>query len=208
MEFADDLKCKALRRKFGWQGPAWYWKIIEVMRSREQYRLVYGNFWFETLAREFDIGPEKVREFLDDCIESTHLFNKGKGFLFSERLNRDMAVLQKPVIASATKPVEKPKKKVEPVIDKDFAAMVKLYEEKTGRTLTPSDADLLKDIASTYPKEHFEKAVDEAVKSRARAPMKYIAKVLENWQREKKVAAPQQRTYDDGDRSEGMKEGS
>ena len=65
--------------------------------------------------------------------------------------------------------------------DLKIAAMIKLYEEKTGRTLTPTDYERIKDFADHYPDGWFEKAVDEAVKNNARSPMRYIEKTMEHW---------------------------
>lgn len=68
------------------------------------------------------------------------------------------------------------------VDDPKIAAMVKYYEEKTGRTISTSiEADSLRDFADHYPDGLFEKAVDEAVKNNARSPIRYIEKTMEHW---------------------------
>jgi len=68
--------------------------------------------------------------------------------------------------------------------DLKVAAMIKYYEEVAGRVLTPNDLKNLADFADNYPDGWFEKAVDEAVKNNARAPIRYIEKILESWKTE------------------------
>ena len=65
-----------------------------------------------------------------------------------------------------------------------LADMIKYYEENIGRTLTPPDLEKLKDYADTYPDGWFEKAVGEAKKNKARGPIRYIEKIMENWKKE------------------------
>lgn len=68
--------------------------------------------------------------------------------------------------------------------DLKVAAMIKYFEDETGRTLTPMDLERLVDFADNYRDGWFEKAVDEAVKNNARVPLRYIEKIMENWQAE------------------------
>lgn len=65
--------------------------------------------------------------------------------------------------------------------DLKVAGMIKYFEDTARRMLTPKDLENLKDFADNYPDGWFEKAVDEAVKNKARAPIRYIEKILEDW---------------------------
>ena len=68
--------------------------------------------------------------------------------------------------------------------DLKVAGMMKYYEDNARRMLTPNDLMHLKDFADHYPDGWFEKATDEAVKNNARAPIRYIEKILESWKTE------------------------
>lgn len=72
--------------------------------------------------------------------------------------------------------------------DFKVAGMIKYYEDNLGRMLTPNDLDKLKDYADTYPDGWFEKAVDEAKIHGAKAPMRYMEKIMETWLSEYKSA--------------------
>ncbi len=224
---SQDMKCRAIRRKYKWAGMGWFWFIIEQMRNEEGYKLPYSDLTFLSLSDEFSISPEETKKFIDDCA-SFKLFTIHDGYFCSGRLNRDMAHLddirQKTSKAGKisaekryggepeTEPKHEPKKQ-EPQskegetetpqanLSPALAAMAKLYEDRTGKMLTPNDIDLLKDIEQNYAAVDFEKALNEAVNNKVRSTMKYIAKILENWKRDKE---PFTRTYSDG--MAGMKE--
>jgi len=66
--------------------------------------------------------------------------------------------------------------------DRKVAGMIKYYEDELGRVLTPTDYEKLVDFADNYQDGWFKKAVDEAKKNDARSPLRYIEKVMENWQ--------------------------
>jgi len=79
---------------------------------------------------------------------------------------------------------EAPLKEVGKTDDLKLAGMISYYEQCTGRTLTPTDFEKLKDFAANYPEGWFEKAVDQAVKNNARSPMSYIGRILEHWKQD------------------------
>lgn len=74
--------------------------------------------------------------------------------------------------------------------DLKVARMIKYYEDELGRTLTPTDLEKLKDFADNYPDGQFVKAVDEAKKNEAKAPMSYIGRILEHWRERGKPEEP------------------
>lgn len=90
---SQDLKCKALRRHYKWQGQGWYWFIIETMRNEDNYELEYSTLTFESLADGMLCTPEETKSFIDYCIEPCRLFKKNETHFWSERLRRDMAKL-------------------------------------------------------------------------------------------------------------------
>jgi DNA replication protein len=66
-----------------------------------------------------------------------------------------------------------------------------LYEQNIG-PLTPLIADELRDIESEYPAEWIEEAIKEAVSNNARS-LRYVGKILENWQAQGKTDRGQER---------------
>ncbi len=198
----EDLSIKALRKNYGMRGFGSFVCVIIIMRNAGGIHLEYSEFVWEALAEDLQWTAVEVKQFIDDCIDKFHLLKKEDGYFFSERLNRDVAFLEE----SREKKVKAGKISAEKKYGKpvnDLARMTTLYEEKVGKPLaTAKDAELIKDIANTYPFEQFEKAVDEAVQKKART-LSYIAKILENWQ---KKAEPARRSYSD-DGADGMTEG-
>jgi hypothetical protein len=65
-----DFKIKAMRRKYGWLGYAWYWVIVETMRDEADYCLAYNSIVFEALAEELDASAPAIRAFIDDCTDA------------------------------------------------------------------------------------------------------------------------------------------
>lgn len=66
-----------------------------------------------------------------------------------------------------------------------------LYEQNIG-PLTPLIADELRDMEGDYPAEWIEEAIKEAVANNARS-LRYIGKILENWQAQGKSDRGQER---------------
>lgn len=90
---SQDIKLKALRKQYGWAGCGWYWYVIEQMRSESNYKLSYDDLIFDSLATDFDVEADKIKQFIDYCINIKLLTKNGTGF-FSERLTRDMKSLE------------------------------------------------------------------------------------------------------------------
>jgi 5-methylcytosine-specific restriction endonuclease McrA len=86
----NDLKIKAMRKTYGWQGYGWYWLIVELMRDEDDYMLAYEQYVFEALADEMQIDPSAAKEFIDDCITRFKLFNSDGEMWWSESLIRRM----------------------------------------------------------------------------------------------------------------------
>ena len=86
----NDVKVKALRKHYGWQGFGWYVYLVLNMRDQEQYQLQYDELTFEALSEDMGCSLDQVKQFIDDCIAKYRLFKKTDGFFFSERLCRDM----------------------------------------------------------------------------------------------------------------------
>ena len=89
-----DLKHKALRKHYGWEGYGWFWLLIELLRNEETYKLEYSQFTFDALAGDMNCSPDKVKEFIDYCISPVKLFEKNGSHFYSPRLLRDMAIFE------------------------------------------------------------------------------------------------------------------
>ena len=201
----DDPKVKVLRARHGnmWAFGGFVFLALK-MRQESNHELEYSDLTFEALSIDMGKTPAEVKQFVDETVR-VGLFQKNETHFHSDRLKRDMAFLQeKRDKASMAGKISADKRygKTSPKAETGIASMIELYEQKTGRTLTPNDLDQLKDIDDNYSNGDFEKAVEQAVKNKAKAPMRYIAKTLENWKQEKQPA--KRRTYNDGDNTEGM----
>ena len=86
----NDLKLRALRRRFNWEGYGKWWYIIELLRMESDYKLDYSDMVFDALAD--DMGGD-VKPFIDYCIEIGLLETDGKQF-WSPRLLKDMMKLE------------------------------------------------------------------------------------------------------------------
>ncbi len=181
---SSDLKLKALRKKYSWEGQGWYWFIVEGLRSEADYQLPYSDFTFESLSEDMKCEPNKVKEFIDDCIEKYQLFNRnGKSeYFYSERLNRDMKKLdilrEQRSRGGQASALKKGFGKTDPAskeLSPKLAEFIKIYEDNIGM-LTPNLLDRLKDMSETYSVEKFRKVIAE----NPGKPLSYIEKVLEN----------------------------
>lgn len=123
---SQDLKLKALRKRYGWQGSGWYWYLIETLRNETDYKLEYSDFTFDSLAEDMKVEVEQVKKFIDDCIEKLHLFSKDGNYFSSERLLRDMAFLddKREKARSAGRISGEHRRAAAEPIDSDFATFI------------------------------------------------------------------------------------
>ena len=72
---SDDAKIQMAEHKYGVIGYAWYFKILEVMRSERGYKIQDKPFNWNSLAAKCKTTPDKVKEFVDDCVKDFELFS-------------------------------------------------------------------------------------------------------------------------------------
>lgn len=86
-----DQKILMLRTVYGAEGYGWWWMLIEMMRESSDYRLkMSGKYAIATLAQELGADPERLKEFIQDCIEEFELFQADDDYFWSPSLLRRM----------------------------------------------------------------------------------------------------------------------
>lgn len=81
----NDLKIKALRRKFKNEGYAIYNMMLEVLTDSEYFEYEWNDFNIEILSGDFDIEPQLLKEIIDYCVNTLSLFVVDNGKIFSYR---------------------------------------------------------------------------------------------------------------------------
>jgi hypothetical protein len=82
----NDLKCKALIKKYGMEGYGMYWVVIELMRSQEGYKLPKKEYVYQGICDEIGKDIQFVKQFLDDCSNIFELFISNGEYFFSQSL--------------------------------------------------------------------------------------------------------------------------
>lgn len=86
-----DPKILALRSVYDYLGYGWYFAIIEILREQQDYRYKLSSpFSWNALALELNVSIEKIKVFIDDCVDKFELFTRDNDFLWSESLIRRM----------------------------------------------------------------------------------------------------------------------
>lgn len=86
-DMRNELEMKLIRTKFGAEGYGIYHALREVVAEYievdniEEWGSVHPLHTIETLARECETTPEKLKEFLEFCNDKT-IFKKKDGRLF------------------------------------------------------------------------------------------------------------------------------
>ena len=81
----NDLKIRALRRKFGLEGYAIWAFLLEVLTDADYFRIEWDEFNQELLAGDFDIDSECLTEVVEYCCKLKLLQVTEDGFLESEQ---------------------------------------------------------------------------------------------------------------------------
>ena len=88
---SQDPKILQMCSEYQATGYGWYWMIIELMREQEGYKLpINGKYTLNAYARRMYADPERFAQFIDDCVNEFHLFNRNDDYLWSESLCRRM----------------------------------------------------------------------------------------------------------------------
>ncbi len=82
-----------MRAEYNVEGYGLYWIIIEILRNEPNYKLKLSRF--PAIAIQSGVSPEKVKQFIEDCIEKYNLFKSDGEFFWSDSLIRRMTKMEK-----------------------------------------------------------------------------------------------------------------
>jgi len=135
----NDEKILPLRADYGYEGYGLFWAIIESMRETKDYKLNYLSINVLSIALNFP--PDKLKIFVDDCINKYSLFTLKGDKYYSNRLLRSMQKrmqLHSKMRANALQrwcncnAIKERKGKESKVDNKDFELLWNLYDKKTN----------------------------------------------------------------------------
>jgi len=177
--------------QYGNEGYAFWFKMLEILGKTEGHVFDYSDegSWLFLLTYTL-VKEEKAKQILE-TFASLDMIDKG---MWGKKIIWVQHFVDEHVALYARRKVELPQRpggslplsavsnnEITETDDLKVAGMIKYYEEVARRMLTTNDLMRLKDFADNYPDGWVEKATDEAVKNKARAPISYIAKILEDW---------------------------
>jgi hypothetical protein len=92
-----DKNIAAMLSVYGMQGYGIYWCLMELMREREEcdFRVgISGKYDFITLCKETGVKENKMKKFIDDCIQEFQLFKSDGETVWSEDMLTRMAIMK------------------------------------------------------------------------------------------------------------------
>ena len=87
-----DPKILAVRSKYGSEGYAWYFMIIEILAEQKDYKYKLTKWATNSIAMELLCDANRVAEFINDCIKEFELFESDGEYFWSPSLIRRMQV--------------------------------------------------------------------------------------------------------------------
>ena len=92
----SDINIELMMSVYGAEGYGFYWIIVETLSLEENYKLPLNNKgYLAVLSRRMQTSPEKLSEFIDDCISSFNLFYSDNSFFWSESLIKRLSIRDK-----------------------------------------------------------------------------------------------------------------
>lgn len=89
----SDINIELMMSVYGAEGYGFYWVIVETLSMEESYKLPLNNKgYIAVLSRRMQTNPEKLSEFIDDCINSFNLFISDDSFFWSESLIKRLGI--------------------------------------------------------------------------------------------------------------------
>jgi hypothetical protein len=84
VQMRNDVKIKALRRKYGHLGYSIFNITLEILGDAEYFEIQWDDLSIELLTPEYDCDSEKLVEVIDYCIK-LNLLQIKNGYLYSEK---------------------------------------------------------------------------------------------------------------------------
>ena len=92
----SDINIELMMSVYGAEGYGFYWILVETLSLEENYKLPLDNKgYLAVLSRRMQTSPEKLSEFIDDCISSFNLFCSDDSFFWSESLIKRLGIRDK-----------------------------------------------------------------------------------------------------------------
>ena len=89
----SDINIELMMSVYGAEGYGFYWVIVETLSMEGSYKLPLKNKgYLAVLSRRMQTNPEKLSEFIDDCINSFNLFVSDDSFFWSESLIKRLGI--------------------------------------------------------------------------------------------------------------------
>jgi hypothetical protein len=93
VDASHDPKLVLLRKRYGWEGYGWYWKIVEELGKHPEYKIPMDKHHLSYLQIELDAEIVKLTEFMSYCYE-LGLFCRDDNLMWSVALIKRMAPLE------------------------------------------------------------------------------------------------------------------
>ncbi len=92
----SDIKIELMMSVWGAEGYGFYWIIIETLSMEEEYRLPINNKgYLSVLSKRMQTNPDKLSEFIKDCVDSFSLFESDDSFFWSSSLIKRLSIRDK-----------------------------------------------------------------------------------------------------------------
>ena len=89
----SDINIELMMSVYGAEGYGFYWIIVETLSMQDNYKLpVKNKGYLAVLSRRMQTTPEKLSEFIEDCIESFNLFVSDDSFFWSDSLIKRLGI--------------------------------------------------------------------------------------------------------------------
>ncbi len=85
----DDIKIKAIIKKYGLEGYGRYWYLVEILREQEAYKIELSEENYESLAEGMKCETNQAKDYINYLIKVKLLLNSNN-LIHSARLDRDM----------------------------------------------------------------------------------------------------------------------
>jgi hypothetical protein len=87
----NDPKIQALIGKFGAKGYGIFWRIVEMLHEDPEHKLSLKPYVLQAIASLFKEDVKEIKSVIDYAVNICELFQKEKGYIFSQRVLDNLA---------------------------------------------------------------------------------------------------------------------